>query len=81
MKQIDEYEVGDTVILNMTGMIVMFIGQCVSTKQEPTEGTPGYDHPRFEIIGMIEDGERMEAPYQGTILKPGDYIIMEEFNA
>lgn len=79
MKAIDEYQIGDTVILNMTGMTTRFVGKCISTKKKPVEKTPEHDHPRFEIIGMFEGGERVSVPdtYQGTILKPGDYIIME----
>ncbi len=84
MKEIDEYQIGDTVVMHMTGIIITrFVGKCISTKKEPIEWTPQYDHPRFEIIGILDEGGVEDAgyPYQGTILKPGDYIIGEEFNA
>lgn len=69
MKPIDEHQVGDIVTLMMTdaavGMDTKLRCKCISTTLDPIEGTPNHDHPRFKM------GD-------GTILKPGDYIIMED---
>jgi hypothetical protein len=73
MKKIDEYKIGDAVILTMTGMTTRLRAKCISTKQEPKGGYPEDDHPRFEVT----DNYKLSG---GSVLKPGDYIIMKDLS-